>query len=133
MTDITKKQITDYMKTVDTGTANGKVVMNQLKKAISMNESADTPFSDSINIKLQTMIAKTLASPMAKLPKPKDKKKGPFGNAKAVPMPTIKLQKKKKTGPFGDAPPVDMPNLKKQKKQMGGKVYSNMQSRKVRI
>jgi hypothetical protein len=111
MADITKKQITKYMKTLDTGTANGKVVMNQLKKAISMNESADTSFVDSINKKLQAIIIKTLASPMPKL-------KTPTGKGK---------------GPFGDAPPAPMPDLKKQKKQMGGKVYSNTQSRKVRI
>ena len=40
MADITKKQIIDYMKTIDTGTANGKVVINQLKKALTNKESA---------------------------------------------------------------------------------------------
>lgn len=141
MADITKKQITNYMGTLDTGTANGKVVMNQLKKAISMNESADIPFKDSINKKLQTMIVKTLASPMAKPPKPKDKIKNPFGKGKisvdklkAAPMPKISKPKGKRKGPFGDAPPVDMPNPKNMKlKRTGGKVYSNTQSRKVRI
>tara|TARA_R100000388_G_scaffold94917_1_gene84174 strand:+ start:212 stop:505 length:294 start_codon:yes stop_codon:yes gene_type:complete len=56
MTDITKKQITDYMKTIDTGTANGKVVMNQLKKALINKESADIPYSKSINKKVLDLL-----------------------------------------------------------------------------
>ena len=49
MADFTKEQITNYMKTLDTGTADGKVVMNQLNKAIKMNEDADIPFNQSIS------------------------------------------------------------------------------------
>ena len=99
MTDITKKQITDYMKTVDTGTTNGQVVMNQLKKAISMNESSDTPFSDSINSKLLNFITRQ------------------------------SLQQQQQEKRNQDA----FENERKQKKRTGGKVYSNMQSRKVRV
>jgi len=99
MADITRKQITDYMGTLDTGTADGKVVMNQLKKAISMNESADTPFSDSINSKLLNFITRQ------------------------------SLQQQQKQKRNQDA----FENERKQKKRTGGKVYSNMQSRKVRI
>jgi len=99
MADITRKQITDYMGTLDTGTADGKVVMNQLKKAISMNESSDTPFSDSINSKLLNFITRQ------------------------------SLQQQQQQKRNQDA----FENERKQKKRTGGKVYSNMQSRKVRI
>ena len=104
MSDITRKQITDYMGTLDTGTANGKVVMNQLKKAISMNESADIPFSDSLNtnvIKSIMQLGSSLGTKGGKTISRKDKKAIKQG---------LRISK-----------------------QMGGKVYSNMQSRKVRI
>tara|TARA_R100000808_G_C2117195_1_gene129477 strand:+ start:883 stop:1164 length:282 start_codon:yes stop_codon:yes gene_type:complete len=56
MADFTKEQITNYMKTLDTGTADGKVVMNQLNKAIKMNEDADIPFNQSISELVQKAI-----------------------------------------------------------------------------
>jgi len=102
MSEITRKQITDYMGTLDTGTANGKVVMNQLKKAISMNESAEIPFSDSINSNLLNFITRQSLQQQQQEKRNQDA----FENER---------------------------KQKKQKKRTGGKVYSNMQSRKVRV